>query len=95
MKLQPQLKQDLIQYIKDRMKGKGKPKVTITAAYKLSTDELNELKKKVSLLKEAEISVDVDPKMLAGIIITYGSQVIDLSLQSELHKLEQTLYETA
>lgn len=95
MKLNPQLKQDLINYIKDRQKGKIKPKVSVVAPYKLSDDELRSLKKKIGLLNEAEVSVEVDTNIMAGIIIKYGSQVIDLSLKSELHKLEQTLYETA
>lgn len=95
MKFSPQLKQDLISYIKDRQSGKIKPKVTVVAPYKLSDDELSTIKRKIGLLKEAQVSVEVDKDIMAGIIIKYGSQVIDLSLKSELHKLEQTLYETA
>lgn len=95
MKFSPQLKQDLINYIKDRQKGKVKPKVTVVSPYKLSDDELKALKRKVELLNEADISVEVDKNIMAGIIIKYGSQVIDLSLKSELLKLEQMLYETA
>ncbi len=95
MKFSPQLKQDLINYIKDRQKGKVKPKVTVVSPYKLSDDELKTLKRKVELLNEADISVEVDQNIMAGVIIKYGSQVIDLSLKSELLKLEQMLYETA
>jgi len=95
MKFNPQLKQDLIKYIKDRMNGTIKPKVTVVAPYKLSDTEMDALKKKVSLLKEAQVVVEVDKNIMAGIIIKYGSQVIDLSLKTELHKLEQTIYETA
>jgi F0F1-type ATP synthase delta subunit len=32
---------------------------------------------------------------MAGIIIQYGSQMIDLSLKSEIKKLEHRLYDTA
>jgi F0F1-type ATP synthase delta subunit len=95
MKFNPQLKQDLINYIKDRQKGNIKPKVVVIAPYELSSSELDAIKQKVPLLKEAQVSVEVDKTIMAGIIIKYGSQVIDLSLNSELHKLEQTLYETA
>lgn len=95
MKFSPQLKQDLVNYIKERQKGNVKPNITVVAPYKLSDSELNDLKKKVSLLKEAQISVEVDKNIMAGIVIRYGSQVIDLSLKTELHKLEQMIYETA
>jgi F0F1-type ATP synthase delta subunit len=93
MKLNPQLKQDLITYIKDRMKGKAAPKVTLVAPYKLSSSEVDSIIKKLSL-NGAQVTTEVDESLMAGIIIRYGSQVIDLSLKSELHKLEQTLYET-
>ena len=95
MKFNPQLKQDLINYIKERQAGNIKPKITVVAPYKLSDSELQDLKKKVSLLKEAQILVEVDKNIMAGIVIKYGSQVIDLSLKTELHKLEQMIYETA
>ena len=95
MKFSPQLKQDLINYIKDRQNGKVKPKITVIAPYELSNAELDSLKKKITFLSEAQVSVVVDKNIMAGIIIKYGSQVIDLSLKTELHKLEQTIYETA
>jgi F0F1-type ATP synthase delta subunit len=95
MKINPEIKQDLISYIKDRLSGATKPKVQVIAPYRLSDEEVTTLKKKISVLEHAEIELVVDKIMLAGIIIKYGSQMIDLSLDSELHKLEQKLYETA
>ena len=95
MKINPEIKQDLISYIKQRMSGNAMPKVQVVAPYRLSDQELNTLKQKIELLEHADIEIEVDETMLAGIIIRYGSQMIDLSLNSELHKLEQKLYETA
>jgi len=95
MKLNPQLKQELVGYLKDKMANKGKPKITVIAPYELSNQELDEIKNKIEILKSAEIKVEVDKNLLAGIVIKYGSRVIDLSLKSELQKLENTLYETA
>jgi len=95
MKLNPEVKKDLISYLRNRMRGDAKPVVEIVAPYALSQSEINELKTKIELLDKAEIKTSVDKSMLAGIIIRYGSQMIDLSLKNELQKLEQTLYETA
>ena len=95
MKINPEIKQDLISYIKDRINGSKKPKVQVIAPYRLSDEEVSSLKKKIDILEHAELELVVDPSIMAGIIIKYGSQMIDLSLDSELHKLEQKLYETA
>lgn len=96
MKIDPALKHDLKTYIRERLQNKGgKAYVTIVAPYTLGEAELATLKKKVPMLIDAHISLEVDESVMAGIIIRYGSRMIDLSLRSELHKLEQTLYETA
>jgi F0F1-type ATP synthase delta subunit len=95
MKINPEVKKDLITYLRQRMKGAAKPVIEISAPYALSQTELSDLKKKIEFLDTAEIKTTVDESILAGIIIRYGSQMIDLSLKNELQKLEQTLYETA
>ncbi len=93
--MNPQLRQDLVNYLKDKLRNKSKPKITLIAPYELSEAELEELKKKIPLLSETELILKVKPEIMAGIIIRYGSQMIDLSLKSEIKKLEHTLYETA
>lgn len=95
MKLDTAVKQDLVSYLKNRLSGKTKPRVKVIAPYKLTSEELNVLKKKIEFLSEADIEQEIDTTMLAGVIIQYGSQMLDLSLKNELQKLEQTLYETA
>ena len=96
MKIDSALKQDLKNYIRDRLLNKGgKAFVTVAAPYELKHEELEMLKKKISMLNDAHITVEVDPTILAGVIVKYGSRMIDLSLRSELQKLAHTLYETA
>ncbi len=96
MKIDPALKTDLKNYIRERLTNKtGQAYVTIVAPYELGAEELNLLKKKIHLLENAHISVEVDKSIMAGVVIKYGSRMIDLSLRSELQKLQHTLYETA
>lgn len=95
MKIDPELKQDLKNYLQQRLREEAKGKVTILAPYKLSNEEIDTLKKKIDILQDADITTEKDESMLAGIIIRYGSRMIDLSLKTELQKLEKTLYETA
>ncbi len=95
MKFNPQVKQELLTYLKDRLNNNTKPKITIVAPYALSEQELSDLKNKIPMLSEAEITVTVDAGIMAGIIIKYDSRMIDLSLQSEIKKLEHRLYDTA
>lgn len=96
MKIDPALKQDLKNYIRDRLSNKsGKAYVTVVAPYEIGQQELDLLKKKIHLLENAHITVEVDKSIMAGVVIKYGSRMIDLSLRSELQKLQHTLYETA
>jgi F0F1-type ATP synthase delta subunit len=95
MKLNPQVKQELLTYLKNRLTNKTKPKITVIAPYELSQQDISDIKNKIPMLSEAEITVSVDTSIMAGIIIQYGSQMIDLSLKSEIKKLEHRLYDTA
>ena len=96
MNIDPALKNDLKNYVRDRIQNKsGKAYITIIAPYELGQEEIEMLKKKIPLLKDAHITVETDSSLMAGVVIKYGSRMIDLSLRSELQKLQHTLYETA
>jgi len=95
MRIDPVLKEELKQYLLKKTSGDQKPRVVIRAAYKLSADEIESLKKRIQLLNKAEIIVEESSDILAGFTIQFDSSVIDLSLNSELLSLEHTLYETA
>ncbi|PIZ64629.1 hypothetical protein COY14_04350 [Candidatus Roizmanbacteria bacterium CG_4_10_14_0_2_um_filter_36_9] len=95
MKIDPTIKKELRKYLLDRMSGKKKAKVTITAPYELERSDVENLKKKISILSEADIEIAVDKNILAGVVITFGSKVIDLTINTELQKLAHTIYETA
>jgi len=95
MKIDPTIKEELRKYLLDRMSGKKKAKVVISAPYELEKSDIENLKKKISILTEAEIEIAIDKNILAGVVITFGSKVIDLTINTELQKLAHTIYETA
>ena len=58
--------------------------VTIISAVKLEADELNLIKKITSLPENCDVVNKVDSSILGGIIIKFGSQIIDLSIKGKL-----------
>ncbi|MFA9288429.1 MAG: F0F1 ATP synthase subunit delta [Weeksellaceae bacterium] len=94
MKIDPELKQDLRKYLKSRMDAEQQAQVTIVAPHKLSKEDVKSLQQKFPMLAKAEITQEIDTALIAGVVIRFGSRMIDLSLQSQLQKLEKTLYET-
>ena len=94
MKIDPNLKEDLKQYIQKK-NDHQKSIVTVVSSYTLSNEELNSLKNNIPVLKDAEIHQEIDTDIMAGVIIKFGSKMIDLSLKSELQKLQQKIYEIA
>ncbi len=95
MRIDPVLKEELKQYLLKKTNGQQKPRVVVRAAYMLSEEEIESLKKRIQILNKADIVVEQSAEILAGFIIQFDSSVIDLSLNSELQSLEHTLYETA
>ena len=94
MHIDPALKEDLKKYLLHKLNNNQVPQVTIRAPFQLNNDEVAALKKKIDLLEQADITVEADPAILAGVIIQFGSSVIDLSINTELQTLAHTLYET-
>ena len=92
MKIDPQLKKELQTYIADRIKQSSE-KVYIYAPYELSEKELAEIKKHIPHLKDSDMEVVVDKSVMAGVIIKFGTKMIDLSLKTELQNLKQAIYE--
>lgn len=76
------------------MNENKKPIATIVSSYKLSEDELRELKSRVSNLDSFQLKFKIDRQIIAGVIIQTDSTMIDLSLQSEINKLHKIVYET-
>lgn len=92
MRIDPAIKRELKIYLKKKIDDKNH-KVTVYSTYALSEDEFTLLKKKLPLLKESIISNEIDKEILGGIVIKFGSKMIDLSLRRELLNLKKALYE--
>lgn len=95
MHIDPQLKEELKQYLVSRMNEKQVPHVTIRSAHVLSVQDITLLKQQIEILDRASIVNETDPSLLAGLVIQFGSNIIDLSLRTKLQTLAYTLYETA
>ena len=92
MKIDPVLKDELEEYLKQKIAEEQK-RVFIVAPYHLDESELNAIQGKFTLLQKAQIVQEEDKSLLGGFIIKFGSKMIDLSIKSELQKLKQSIYE--
>ena len=61
--------------------------VHIVSPYLLSENEMSKLKNNFAMLKDARIENEVDKSLVAGVVIKFGSQMIDLSIKGELREL--------
>lgn len=90
MKLNPQIKQELKEYVSKRLRD-NTPPVEVVSPYKLSDRELNSLKENISILKQAQITNLIDPTIMAGVVIKFGSKMIDLSIKGELQSIKNRI----
>jgi F-type H+-transporting ATPase subunit delta len=70
----------------------------VVAAVELSEDQQHAIRDRVQAMTQAnsvELSVQVDPSLLGGLIIKVGSQVIDASLRGQLRRIGMQLATTA
>lgn len=93
MNIDPQLKSELKEYVLQKLHDQKK-KVQLSSAYKLSSEDLQLLKSHLPFLKEAQIEESTNHELLAGIIITFGSKMIDLSLKGQLREVTNILHST-
>lgn len=92
MKLDTSLKEDLRRFIRERMK-KESEKIRVISAYKLNGHDKDLISKKFPLIKSRVVVYEIDPDLLAGVVIKYKSKIIDLSVKGRFKDLKNTLYE--
>ncbi|PIY69329.1 hypothetical protein COY90_01240 [Candidatus Roizmanbacteria bacterium CG_4_10_14_0_8_um_filter_39_9] len=93
MKINPQLKEEL----KKRMQvfvRTEKEKVTVYSVYPLAAGEVSSLLAANDELKGREYSNVIDTSLIGGVIIRFGSKIIDLSLKHLLQTFQKTIHET-
>ena len=67
----------------------------VVSATKLSTEQTKALKAslKSAIGQDVQISADVDPALLGGLVVKVGSRMIDTSLRTKLNNLQFALKE--
>jgi F0F1-type ATP synthase delta subunit len=91
MKIDPTVLQELRKAYKQILTSGGM--VEVISAHDMSDSEKKSLIEKLPMLKDAQITYSKDTSILAGVIIKFGSKMIDLSLQNELTNLKHFIYE--
>ena len=76
-------------------KARGEISAEVKAAHALSDAQLADLKAtlKAAYGKEPNLSVTVDPSLIAGLVVQVGSKMIDSSLKTKLANLKTALTE--
>ena len=71
----------------------GKLKAEITSANSLSENDMNRIKESLNRAtgKQVEISVNIDPAILGGVITKIGDKVFDNSIKTKLEKIRGVL----
>lgn len=93
MKINPQLKEELKARLSSQL-AKEKEKVVVFSTYLLSGEEMGALLKSLPDLKERPYENVVDSTLLGGVVVQYGSKVIDLSIRHLLQTFQKTIHET-
>lgn len=85
--------QILDEFVRMYYLDKGIMKVYVESAVQLSAEQSNKLEKVLQKKLNAPIAVDyqVNPEVLGGLAVRFGSYLIDDTVQNKLVKLEQIL----
>ncbi|PIY72272.1 hypothetical protein COY87_01820 [Candidatus Roizmanbacteria bacterium CG_4_10_14_0_8_um_filter_33_9] len=92
MKINPQLKEELKKHLDSEIQ-KSKEEVILFSPYSLEQLEIDSLLNCFPMLKRNSVKNIVDSSLIGGVIIQYGSKIIDLSIKSVLHTFQKKLYE--
>lgn len=80
-------------YESERARAERRSEVTVVSAYQLSPAEQNAIT--VSMTKrlgtKVDLSLEVDPGLIGGVVVRSGDTVIDASIRGRLNQLAQTL----
>src|SRR3954469_22519559 len=71
----------------------GKIEVDVTVAQKLTAEQLEQVRQKVSaaLNKDAVVHQYVDESIIGGLVLRVQDKLIDASVKTQIHKLREQL----
>ena len=74
---------------------KGEIAAEVTSATKLNADQISSIEKSLAAAvgREVQLSTNVDPGVLGGLVVRVGSRMIDFSLRTQLNNLQLSLKE--
>lgn len=83
------------EFLKLRKKDEGKISVNVTSAREISPEDQQKIEKALErrYSKKVELTLQLNPQLIGGVVIRVGDQVFDGSLQNKLFKLQQQLCE--
>lgn len=91
MKIDAAIRSNLRKKIMKELKSPQNRTVTVRSAYAMSSSELAQLQKSLPEMESAHLTNEVDPELIAGVIIVDGSKIIDYSVKGRLNELVSSL----
>ena len=89
---------DLLDVYRERLLAHGNVvRASVTSAVPLATEKVTALEQRLGGLtgKQVQLTIDVDPSLVGGVVARIGSTVYDGSIRTQLEKMKQQLIETA
>ncbi|MDP3974556.1 MAG: F0F1 ATP synthase subunit delta [bacterium] len=94
MKIKPRLKEDLKKFLLLKL-GEESKIVTLISSHKLTNEQIEDIKERFPRIKNKEIILEINEKLMAGFILKEGSKITDFSLKSNLNNIKKNIYELA
>ncbi len=93
MRIDQATRKELKRVFQDKI-SKDKQRAIVVSPYKLTSVDIDLIMKHVdSGKKTADIQFEIDPSLMAGVLVRIGSKVYDFSLKGKLQNLKQSMYE--
>lgn len=92
MKINPHLKEELKKHLENEIQ-KTKEKIIIFSPYLMNQNEIDALLNCFPEIKHSAVENIIDLSLIGGVVIQYGSKIVDLSIKSALHTIQKKLYE--
>ncbi|MBI3366297.1 F0F1 ATP synthase subunit delta [Candidatus Roizmanbacteria bacterium] len=94
VKINSKLKKDLKNYLLNKMRSE-RQRVIVYSSFKLSDNEKKLLKQKLPSIPFQKAEYKLDDSLLAGVLVSVGSKIIDLSVKGTLSNLKNIVYESS
>ncbi len=91
MKIDAAIRTNLRKKIIKELNSPQNRTVIVRSAYKMSEGEISQLKQALPDMQTAHLTNEVDPEIIAGVILVDGSKIIDYSVKGRLDELVTSL----